>query len=174
MAPYLFHLFQLFLHVVNLVSPKPQGCKHEQEQHQHNKGPTKADYHGAPALLTAPDPLLRRRERPARYKTRWLSGVLRTSTSIHKEHLRERVALVTAHGVRSCRETNYVWCASITSAWRRCVLFVWASLTYKKKEPSCQDQHPQRPPTHRPNMDWRERNLCHTSKHQSIFLLWSA
>lgn len=129
MAPYLSHHSQFFLHVVNLVGFKPQGHKNEQEQHQHDQGHTGAHSHAAPALPMSPRPVLGRWEGPAGYKVWWLCTTT-TSTSIHKEHLWERVGLVTAHGAGpAVRQTA---CASVTSARRRCVL-VWEPLTFKTK-----------------------------------------
>lgn len=65
LASYLSNISQFHLHVVYLVGFKPQGSKHKQEQHQNNQGQTGANPHESLTLLTAPHPLLGRRERPA-------------------------------------------------------------------------------------------------------------
>lgn len=112
--PYQFHVLQLVLHSFNLVGLEPQGCKHQQEQQQHHCSQTGADSHAAPTFLTAPHPLLGRREGPAGYETRWVGRALLTSTSIHEEHLWERIALITAHGAGPAVRQSV--CVSVASA----------------------------------------------------------
>ena len=138
--PYLSHLFQFCLHFINLIGLEAQGCKHQQEQQQDAHSQTGADTHGAPTPPTAPRPLLGRRRRPAGHETRRLVRIHRTSTSIHEEHLWEWIPVVAVHGAgRTERQTV---CASIASAWRRCL-----SEHLCFKHPAWVINHPQSPPT---------------------------
>lgn len=165
MAPYLSHLSQFCLHVVNLVSLKSQSRKHKQEQQQHDNDQAGVDSHEAPTLPRAPHPLLGRWEGPAGYKVRRLSRMLRISTSIHKVNLRQRIALVIAGHGATVRQTAFICCV--------CMKEVHLCLK-RPTQLSCW-VHPQNPPTCsiRQSLKITSPQSKNLSTYQSINLLLS-